>query len=95
MCNMFDVIKFNKKFFEKKNSGSKVQKTDEKVTSLNVEVHAKPFAYQIFFFYILLVLCARLAHQNLSRKNLSNNNLTQTYKNIFQIKYTARKLSHQ
>ena len=49
MCNMFDVIKF-KKFFEKKTKQcSKGPKIDEKVTSLNVEVHAKTFAYQIFF----------------------------------------------
>ena len=73
MRNMFDVIKFKKFFEKKKKQWCKGPKIDEKVTSLNVEVHAKTFAYQIFFF--LMLLCARLAHQNLSRKNLSNNNL--------------------
>ena len=52
---MFDVIKF-KKFLEKKKKQKKKQwckgpKTDEKVASLNVEVHAKTFAYQIFVFF--------------------------------------------
>ena len=48
MCNMFDVIKF-KKFFEKKKKMAQGLKIDEKVASLNVEVHAKTFSYQIFF----------------------------------------------
>ena len=64
MCNMLDVIKF-KKFFKKK-QWCKSLKIDEKVTSLNVEVHAETFAYQIYFFKMLL--CVRLARQNLSRK---------------------------
>ena len=75
MCNMFIVIKFItlKKFFGKKKQWRKGPKADEKVTSLNVEVHAKTFAYQIFSLKKML-LCARLAHQNLSKK-LSNNSL--------------------
>ena len=50
MCYMFNVIKF-KKFFEKKKKRKwcKGPKTDEKVTSLNAEVHSKTFAHQIFF----------------------------------------------
>ena len=57
MCIIFDVIKF-KKFFQKKTNKQtkekqccKGQKIDEKVTSLNAEVHTKTFTYQIFFFF--------------------------------------------
>ena len=49
MRNMFDVIKFKKFFEKKKKQWCKGPKIDEKVTSLNVEVHRKTFAYQIFF----------------------------------------------
>ena len=37
-------------FKKNKKNGCEVPKIDEKVISLNVEVHAKTFAYQIFSF---------------------------------------------
>ena len=42
---------FLKKKETKKKQWCKGPKTDEKVASLNVEVHAKTFAYQIFVFF--------------------------------------------
>ena len=43
------LMSLNSRSSLKKKQWCKGPKIDEKVTSLNVEVHAKTFAYQIFF----------------------------------------------
>ena len=90
MCNMSDIIRSSLK----KKNWCKGPKIDEKVTSLNVEdLMQKLLLIKSFF---LNALCARLAHQNLSRKKSIKKKIYQIIiYNKLQIKYTARKLSHQ